>query len=119
MIFEEVVVKVVEEVHGAIAAVIMGRDGISLSQHQAEGVAIDLESLGVEYSNLLSEIARASQAIGSGEVHEVCLVTDQYLILIRSISQEYFMALIMNPDGNLGKGRFMLRINAPKVAAEL
>ncbi len=119
MIFEEAVLNVVEQVHGAMAAVIMGKDGIALSQHMAEGVSIDLETLGVEYSNLLAEIGRASQTIGSGEVHEVCLLTDQYMILLRSINPEYFMALILNPLGNLGKGRFLLRINAPKIAAEL
>lgn len=119
MIFEEVVEKSVEQVHGAMAAVIMGKDGISLSQHLKEGVALDMETLGVEYANLLGEISRASQTIGSGEVKEVCLVTDQYLIIIRSINPEYFIALILTPEGNLGKGRFLLRINAPKVAAEL
>jgi predicted regulator of Ras-like GTPase activity (Roadblock/LC7/MglB family) len=119
MIFEEVVVKVVEEVHGSMASVIMGRDGIALSQHLAEGVTIDLETLGVEYSNLLAEVTRASQAIGSGDVHEVCLLTDQYMIVIRAINPEYFIALIMSPRGNLGKGRFLLRTSAPKIAAEL
>jgi predicted regulator of Ras-like GTPase activity (Roadblock/LC7/MglB family) len=119
MIFEEVVEKVVEDVHGAMAALIMGRDGIALSQHLAEGVAVDLETLGVEYSNLLAEISRASETIGSGDVQEVCLLTDKYLILLRSINPEYFIALILNPQGNLGKGRFMLRINVPKIRAEL
>jgi predicted regulator of Ras-like GTPase activity (Roadblock/LC7/MglB family) len=119
MIFEEVVEKVVQQVHGAMAALIMGKDGISLSQHLREGVELDMETLGVEYANLLAEISRASQTIGSGEIQEICLLTDQYMIVIRSINPEYFIALILSPQGNLGKGRFMLRINVPKVQAEL
>lgn len=119
MIFDEVVKKAVEETHGALAAVIMARDGISLSLYIKPEVEIDLETLGIEYANLLSETSRASDAMNAGALNELQLTTDKYLTLIRIINSEYFIALILTPQGNLGKGRFLLRVNAPAILKEL
>ena len=119
MIFDDVVQSAVENVHGGLAAVIMGRDGISLSQFRAETSEVDIETLGIEYANLYAEIGKAASTLGSGSVQEVILLTDLYQILIRSVNPEYFIALILTPDGNLGKGRFLLRVSVPKIVAEL
>jgi hypothetical protein len=35
------------------------------------------------------------------------------------LSETYFLALTMKPDGNYGKGRFLMRTAAPKLLAEL
>jgi predicted regulator of Ras-like GTPase activity (Roadblock/LC7/MglB family) len=119
MIFEEVAKDAVERVYGALASLIMGRDGIPLSMYRKEGVEMDLEPLGIEYSNLLAQITNASQTIGSGDVYEMAVTTERYVILMRSINPEYFVCLIMSPDGNLGKGRYILRVNLPRLRAEL
>jgi predicted regulator of Ras-like GTPase activity (Roadblock/LC7/MglB family) len=119
MIFDEVVEKAVVETNGAIASIIMASDGISLSQYLKPEVELDLETLGIEYANLLMEINRSSEAMQAGSLNELALSTEKYLTLIRMINKEYFHALIMNPDGNHGKGRFLLRVNAPKLLEEL
>ena len=38
---------------------------------------------------------------------------------MRMVTQEYFLVLALKPEGNYGKGRYVLRITAPKVKAEL
>jgi hypothetical protein len=35
------------------------------------------------------------------------------------VSKEYFVALAIRPDGNFGKGRYLLRIVVPKMQADL
>jgi hypothetical protein len=40
-------------------------------------------------------------------------------MLIRVVSSEYFVALAIRPDGNFGKGRYLLRLVAPKLQAEI
>jgi predicted regulator of Ras-like GTPase activity (Roadblock/LC7/MglB family) len=119
MIFDEVVNKVVEETQGALASVIMAKDGISLSQYKRPEAAIDLETLGIEYANLLAATSRASEAMDAGPLNELQLSTDKHIALIRVINPEYFLALILAPGGNLGKGRFLLRVSAPKILREL
>lgn len=119
MIFDEVVQKAVEETHGGLAAVIMARDGISLSQYVKPKIEMDLETLGIEYANLLSEVIRASETMEAGGVKEVSLSTDKYLTLLRLINPEYFIVLILAPGGNMGKGRFLLRVSVPAILKEL
>jgi predicted regulator of Ras-like GTPase activity (Roadblock/LC7/MglB family) len=118
MIFDEVVKKAVEETSGGLAAVIMARDGIALSSYIKPGSAIDLETLGIEYANLLAATSRASEAMDAGPLSELQLTTDKYLTLLRSLNPEYFIALILEPAGNLGKGRFILRVSAPAIVKE-
>jgi predicted regulator of Ras-like GTPase activity (Roadblock/LC7/MglB family) len=119
MIFEEVVQKAVEETSGALASVIMASDGISLSQYINPEANMDIEALGIEYASLLSATSRASEAMEAGALNELQLSTDKYMTLIRVLNPDYFIALIMSPKGNLGKGRFILRVNAPALLKEL
>ena len=39
--------------------------------------------------------------------------------LIRAVSPDYFLALAVRPDANFGKARYLLRVAAPKVLAQL
>ena len=119
MIFEEVAKELVDRVYGAMASVIMGRDGIPLSMYKKEGVEMELETLGIEYANVLSEVNRATASIGSGSLNEMSIATEKFLILLRTINPDYFMCLILAPDGNFGKARFLMRISIPKIKAEL
>jgi predicted regulator of Ras-like GTPase activity (Roadblock/LC7/MglB family) len=45
--------------------------------------------------------------------------TDKMMTLIRMVNDSYFLTLTMSPDGNFGKGRYLMRTTAPKLAAEL
>jgi hypothetical protein len=40
-------------------------------------------------------------------------------VVARLVSPEYFMVVALQPDGNFGKARYMLRVTAPKLLAEL
>lgn len=119
MIFDDVVRKAVDETSGAIAALIMAHDGINLSHYLKPGAKIDLETLGIEYANLLADTNRASQAMQVGPLSELQLTTNQYATILRVINPEYFIALIMDPGGNIGKGRFLLRVALPALLKEL
>jgi hypothetical protein len=39
--------------------------------------------------------------------------------LIRVLNDTYFLAVTLKPEGNLGKARYLLRVSAPKILAEL
>jgi hypothetical protein len=52
-------------------------------------------------------------------VAELSLQSERLLTVARLVSSEYFMVVALRPDGNFGKARYMLRITAPKLAAEL
>ena len=111
---------VVNQVPGALACSVMGFDGIPVETHQSDdAVEMDLQTSWVEYANMLSQIRGAAEGLKTGAVSEVAVSSERVVTLMRLVSPEYFLVLALKPEGNYGKGRYVLRITAPKVKAEL
>ncbi len=111
MSFLPVLQDVVRSVDGAMACSVMGFDGIAVESHQVEGAPdLDLQSTLVEY---------AAQLLKTGAVSEVSINSDHVLTIMRLVTQEYFLVLALSSGGNYGKGRYALRIAAPRIRAEL
>lgn len=111
---------VVSQVDGALACSVMGFDGIAVETHQVEAAAeMDLSTTWVEYANILTQVKNAAEQLKSGGVTEVSVNSENLLTLMRLVTPDYFLVLAMKPSGNYGKGRYALRIAAPKVKAEL
>lgn len=119
--FREHLQRVVDGVPGALSGVLMGYDGIAVDSYavgeQLPGA--DIQTIGMEFSFVLSQIRKASEALDVGTPAEVTIRADNLTILTRAVSPEYFLALAVRPEGNAGKGRFMLRVVAPSMKAEL
>jgi predicted regulator of Ras-like GTPase activity (Roadblock/LC7/MglB family) len=111
---------VVNQVDGALACSVMGFDGISVETYQKDDAAeLELNGAWVEYANLLTQLKNAAEVLKTGNVTELSVNSDKVLTLIRMVSPEYFLVLALRAEGNYGKGRYVLRVTAPKVRAEL
>ena len=117
--FKEVLRDVVERTEGGIAGLVMGFDGIPLEQYQKSGSTMDVVTMGMEYSVVLGHITKAAEQLDTGAAHEVAIRADRQTTVIRYINSEYFIALTLAPHGNIGKGRFLLRMVSPKLLDEL
>jgi predicted regulator of Ras-like GTPase activity (Roadblock/LC7/MglB family) len=106
--FSEILQRIVEETNGGIGAVLMGYDGIAIDQFFAPDEELDLHMVVVEYSNVLKEIRKTAEILSLGEMEEISIRTDRFIIVIRMLNDEYFVALIINRDGNFGKGRYLM-----------
>ena len=106
--FSEILQRIVEETSGGIGAVLMGYDGIAIDQFFSPDEEIDLQMVVVEYSNVLKEIRKTAEILSLGEMEEISIRTDRFIIVIRMLNEEYFVALIINRDGNFGKGRYLM-----------
>ena len=119
MSFREHLEEVCRSVDGAVACSLMGVDGIEVDTHVKEGGGIDVKSLLVEYSGVLRSAREAAEAHEAGGVAEIAISTDKLQAVVRIVSPEYFMVVALTPDGNIGKARYLLRVTAPKLRAEL
>ncbi len=120
MSFGQYLQDVCDGAEGAIACSLMGADGIEVETHRTDGPSdVDLKSLLVECSGLLRSARDATLAQGAGELEELTLRTDRLVAVARVISPDYFMVVALRPGGNHGKARYLLRIVAPKLRAEL
>ncbi len=115
MSFRNTLTNIVGEVDGAIGALIMGYDGIPIDENIRTDVSLDVQLLAVEYATLLKEIKRTVDVLKTGEMEEVCISTGDLNIVIRAISEEFFMVLLLERDGNYGKGRYLLKLQAPRM----
>lgn len=106
--FNEILQRIVEQTGGGIGAVLMGYDGIAVDQVFAPDEEIDLQMIVVEYANVLKEIRKTAETLSLGEMEEVSIRTERFIIVIRMLNEEYFVALVINRDGNFGKGRYLM-----------
>src|SRR3989304_1400998 len=117
MPFSDILKEVVNGTEGALGALVVGIDGIPVDEYSVGG-DIDVQSMTGEYSALLKEIEKGSQAARLGTTKEVTVMADKAMIMLRRLNDEYFLVLIIKPEGNFGKGRFLLRMSVPKVLKE-
>ena len=117
MSFSGILKDAVEKVDGAVSAVILGSDGIPVEEYATERL-LNLEDLGAEASTMIKDINIAAQDLGIGAAKEFSIVSDKCGIIMRQINASYYLALIIRPDGNYGKGRFVLKTTVPKIEGE-
>ena len=117
--FKEPLQKIVDNVEGGIAGLVMGFDGISVESYTRDGDKMDINTVGMEFSFILTQVRKAAEILEVGGVQEIAIRAEKLTILIRVVSVDYFVALAIGPDGNLGKGRYLMRVVAPKLQAEL
>ena len=117
--FKAILREVVENTDGAIAGILMGFDGITVDSYLGEACGIDMETVGMEYSQVLTQIKQAAQLLEMGTAREVAVQAENMTTVMRLINDEYFVALALQPTGNFGKARFMLRMQAGKLLEHL
>jgi predicted regulator of Ras-like GTPase activity (Roadblock/LC7/MglB family) len=117
--FKEVLRGIVDGTEGGIAGLLMGYDGIPVDQYVKDGGALDVETVGMEYSVILKDIRRAAEMLDTGRASEVSIKAERMTTVIRFINDEYFIAMALRPDGNFGKARFKLRTVVGQLASDL
>ncbi len=124
MSFSAILRDIVAGADGCVGAALMGSDGIAIEQFTAAGAAeLGLEeevgSAGAEFCRVLEEIGKASDALGGGAVSEVVVSLARFLLVFRVVDEEVFLVVLLTPDGNLGKARYLLRRHLLALRREL
>jgi predicted regulator of Ras-like GTPase activity (Roadblock/LC7/MglB family) len=117
--FQDALREIVDKTEGGVAGLIMDSEGIAVESYARDDAPFDITTVGIEFGVVLGSIKRAAESLEAGKAHEVAIGTDKMITLIRTLGDTYFLAFAMRPDGNLGKGRFLMRTVAPKLLAEL
>ncbi len=117
--FTEHLKKLVEDVDGGIGSLIMGLDGISVDSYLREDESADITTIGMEFSFILTQVRKAGEILEIGGLQEFTVKAEKLTLIVRMLTDEYFLALMIASDGNFGKGRFFMRLAAPRLIAEL
>ena len=124
MVFAETLRAMVDGCGGGIAAALMGRDGIPIEQvaaSDASSAALmeDVGVAGVEFGRIVDEVRKASDSLAGGQPRECIFVLQRFTIVVHGVDDETFVALVLTPDGNLGKARYLIRRHLMAIRAEL
>jgi predicted regulator of Ras-like GTPase activity (Roadblock/LC7/MglB family) len=117
--FQDALREIVDRTEGGVASLIMDSEGIAVESYAREDAPFDITTVGIEFGVVLGSIKRAAESLEAGSAREVTIGTEKMITLIRTLGETYFLALAIRPDGNFGKGRFLMRAAAPKLLAEL
>jgi predicted regulator of Ras-like GTPase activity (Roadblock/LC7/MglB family) len=110
-LFAETLKKVVDNVEGGIAAVIMGLDGISVDTYIKLADRVDVNTVAMEFSFILSQVRKAGDSLAVGSLEELSVKAQRLLLVCRMISPQYFIAI--------GKARYLARLAQPALVAAL
>ena len=117
--FAETLKKVVDNVEGGIAAVIMGLDGIAVDTYIRLADRVDVNTVAMEFSFILGQVRKAGESLAVGNLEELSVRAQRLLLVCRMISPQYFLGIVMAPEGNFGKARYLARLAQPALVAQL
>jgi predicted regulator of Ras-like GTPase activity (Roadblock/LC7/MglB family) len=115
-VFREALRGIAERVEGARAAALVGADGIAVESFSI-GESVSMETVAAEVL-ALAKAAQGGDAL-TGALSELALVEEDARILLRRVSGEYYLLLLLGGEGGLGRGRHELAKAALALKKEL
>ena len=112
MSFEDILAQIVGQCGGGTGIALLGSDGIPIAAvpgPAARTSPLSDEMAGVELSRVLGEVRKASSALAGGAVEQITLRMAAFTLTLASVDEEVFLVLAQQPDGNLGKARYLIR----------
>jgi predicted regulator of Ras-like GTPase activity (Roadblock/LC7/MglB family) len=98
-------------IEGALALSIVAKDGM-LVESASSRPDLDLEVLAAELMTQVRAISQNHQELSVGVVRHLSVVTDRMVMMVTTVSPEYFLMLVLEENANAGKARFELRRSA-------
>jgi predicted regulator of Ras-like GTPase activity (Roadblock/LC7/MglB family) len=105
-VFKKVLSSLRDRIEGTLAVSLIGLDGIAVETLNQHDVPLDV--IGAEFGGFIKSIRHANTELNTGEVLQFSLVTERYITFLSEVTPDYYILLVMQPDGNYGRARFEL-----------
>jgi len=80
-----------------------GFDGIAVESYTAPDGGVDIQTVGMEFSFILTQVRKTAEILEVGAGKEGAIRTGALTMLIRVVSSEYFVALAIRPDPDVAR----------------
>lgn len=108
--FKKTLEEIVTRAEGSLGALIMGVDGIAVEQVLTPaGQDANLDVAAAEVTSMIRSTQSIGRNTGLGESREIMVSFADASIILRLLSNEYFLLLALKPESNIGRGRYELR----------
>ncbi len=99
--------QMVGNIDGALGAALGGMDGLLVEQFAGNN-KINLATVIAEHANILKNARIAySGSLAAGNIKEVLVTAENMLGYTRQINNEFFLTVVLDPKGNIGKARIL------------
>jgi predicted regulator of Ras-like GTPase activity (Roadblock/LC7/MglB family) len=105
-VFRQVLESIRSRVEGTSAISLISLDGIPIESINTDGVALDV--IGAEFGGFIKSVRLSNTDLNTGDVLQFSLVAANYTTLLSAVTPEYFLLLVLRPDGNYGRARHEL-----------
>jgi predicted regulator of Ras-like GTPase activity (Roadblock/LC7/MglB family) len=106
--FLEHLSRISNRIEGAVALSLVAKDGIPVESFSSDP-DLDLEVLAAELVAQARSISENHRELHVGEVQQLSVMTDRLTLMVSSVAADYYLLLVLGPEGNYGKARFELR----------
>ena len=105
-VFRDILESICSRVDGTLAVSLIALDGIPIESINSGSVPLDV--IGAEFGGFIKSVRLSNTDLNTGDVLHFSLVTEKYITLLSAVTPEYFLLLVMRPDGNYGRARHEL-----------
>jgi predicted regulator of Ras-like GTPase activity (Roadblock/LC7/MglB family) len=118
--FRDSLQRMVDRLSGGVAGILMGFDGISVDAYTKDGEeGLDIQTVGMELAHAVSQMKKAAENLDIAPLQELTLKAKGLVVFVHLLDEEYFVACAVKPDASFGKARYLMRLLAPQIRAEL
>lgn len=100
--------RISDRIDGALALALVAEDGLTVESYSA-AEELDLDLLAAELITQVRSIAENHQDLAAGDVRQVTVSTDRMTVMVSSVSESYYLVLVLGQGGSRGRARFELR----------
>ena len=100
--------RISNRIDGALALSLVAKDGMPVESVSSDP-DLDLEALAAELVAQVRSITENHRELDVGEVQHLSVMTDRLTLMVSSVATDYYLLLVLGPEGNPGKARFELR----------
>ncbi len=109
--------EILKRENSVVAAIILDKDGIVVAEETKLGNK-SAQEMAIEYSTVMKQILKVTDYLNVGELEEILVYTEKSIIVIRLITRDYYLILITNTDGNIGKAKYLAKLAGERLEKE-
>jgi predicted regulator of Ras-like GTPase activity (Roadblock/LC7/MglB family) len=116
--FADILKQMVDRVPGAVGAIFADWEGEAVDQY-AHIPPIEIQLVGAHWGVILSQCHQRLTRHGLGPVDELLIEGERAIILVRSVTERYFVVLAVRRDAHLATARRELLRSANTLLGEM
>src|SRR4051812_18174185 len=96
--FREKIQEMIDRVDGALGGVVIGYDGITVESYTRSDAGGDIQTIGIQLAHVVAQLRRAAESLQAGNLREMSVYADRFLVLLHPLDDEYFLACAFGPN---------------------